>query len=237
MKYNSINMHTTYLLGVSMFFPFWLFLYIYRKDLREEMVFMGILIATGAMFLEAFVWTKDWWQPKTITGTVVGIEDALLGFLVGGIIASIYEEIFKDRLVRIRERKSYHIRHFLIVIILSALIGNFTFFYLKMHSYYSSILSMFIPTLLVYLYRKDLIMLSIVTGIIITLVSIPVYYLSFFFDPLAINMWFHQNISGITLLGIPIEDLVWFFVTGIFLSPLYEFWKGEKLEKLEYNTR
>jgi hypothetical protein len=50
-------------------------------------------------------------------------------------------------------------------------------------------------------------------------------------------MWFHQNISGITLLGIPIEDLVWFFVTGIFLSPLYEFWKGEKLEKLEYNTR
>ncbi|MES2023284.1 MAG: lycopene cyclase domain-containing protein [Patescibacteria group bacterium] len=225
-------MHLTYLLTVLAFFPVWLILYFHRKDLRQEMIFMGVMIAIGAIFLEAFVWTKDWWQPKTITGTVVGIEDALLGFLLGGIIASVYEEIFKDKLVRIRgKKKDHHVKHFVIVVLLSIFIGNFTFFYLNMHSYYASLLSMLIPTLVIYFYRKDLIILSLATGVIITLISIPVYCISFFLDPTAINYWFYQNISGIMPLGIPIEDLVWFFVTGMFLAPLYEFWKGEKLEK------
>jgi len=214
-----------------MFLPVWLILYIHRKDLRREMIFMGIIIAIGAVFLEAFVWTKDWWQPETITGTVVGIEDILFGFLVGGIIASIYEEIFKDKLVHIRGKKDHHVKHFFIVVLLSILIGNFTFFYLNMHSYYASVLSMLIPILVIYFYRRDLIILSLATGAIVTLISIPIYCISLFFDPTAINIWLHQNISGILFLGIPIEDLVWFFVTGMFIAPLYEFCKGEKLKK------
>ena len=215
-----------------MFFPIWLILYMHRRDLRSEMIFMGGLISLGALLLEAFIWTKDWWQPETITGTVVGIEDALFGFFVGGIIASIYEEVFKDKLVHIRGREDHHLKHFLIVIFLSSLIGNFTFFYMNMHSYYASILSMLIPILIIYLYRKDLIILSLASGAIVTLISIPVYCTIFFFNPNWINVWLHENISGALLIGIPIEDLVWFFVTGIFIAPLYEFWKGDRLEKL-----
>ncbi len=225
-------MHTTYLFGVLMFLPIWFILYFHRKDLRLEMVFMGILTAIAALFLEAFVWTKDWWQPQTITGTVVGIEDILFGFLIGGIIVSVYEEIFKDKLVRIRGKKDHHVKHFVIVILLSILIGNFTFFYLHMHSYYSSLLSMSIPTIVIYFYRRDLVALSLTTGAIVTLISIPIYCISFFLDPTAINSWLHQNISGVMPLGIPIEDLIWFFATGMFISPIYEFWKGERLEKL-----
>lgn len=215
-----------------MSFLVWLILYMHRKDLRPEMIFMGTLVSLCALILEAFVWTKDWWQPKTITGTVVGIEDALLGFLVGGIIVSIYEEVFKDRLVHIRSKKEHHLKHFLIVIVLSIVIGNYTFFHLNMHSYYASILSMSIPTLAIYFYRRDLIILSLATGAMTTFISIPIYCIIFFFNPNFINIWLHQNISGIMPLGIPIEDLVWFFVTGVFISPLYEFWKGYRLEKL-----
>jgi hypothetical protein len=209
----------------------WLVLYFHRKDLRQEMVFMGTLVAIGAFFLEAFIWTKDWWQPNTITGTVVGIEDIILGFLAGGIIVSIYEEIFKDKLIKIRGKNSQHLKHFLIVMLLSLFIGNTTFFIFKMHSFYSSILSMAIPTLVIYFYRKDLITLSIGSGFLITLISVPVYWIWFFFDSSAINIWLHQNISGNQWIGIPIEDLVWFFVTGMFIAPLYEFWKGYKLKK------
>ncbi|MBI2627486.1 hypothetical protein HYW72_00995 [Candidatus Nomurabacteria bacterium] len=225
-------MNSTYLIGVLMYFPVWLILYIYRKDLRKEILLMGSLVAIVATFMEAFIWTKDWWKPTTITGTIVGIEDILFGFFVGGIIVSIYEEIFKDKLVKIRGKKNTHLKHFIIVILLSTFIGNFTFFYINIHSFYSSLFTMLIPTLVIYFYRKDLIILSLTSGVIITLISIPIYYIIFSFDPTAINFWIHKNISGIMLLNIPVEDLVWFFVTGMFISPLYEFWKGEKLETI-----
>lgn len=225
-------MNLAYLIGVLMYLPVWLILYVNRKDLREEMLFMGSLAALGGLTLEAFVWTKDWWRPQTITGTIVGIEDILLGFLVGGIVASFYEEILKEKLVKIRGKNDHHVKHFIIVITLSMLIGNFAFFYFHIHSFYSSLLAMLIPTFVIYFYRKDLIGLSLASGGLITLISIPVYCIGFFFYPAALDFWIHPNISGIMPFGIPVEDLAWFFATGMFLAPLYEFWKGEKLEKL-----
>lgn len=215
-----------------MCFPIWLILYIQRKDLRKEMFFMGIFVSLGAFFLEVFIWTKDWWNPKTITGTTAGIEDILLGFLVGGIIVSIYEEIFKDKLVKIREKKTAHLKHFLIVVLLSTFVGSFAFFYINMHSFYSSLFAMLIPTLVIYFYRKDLIPLSLASGVMTVLISIPIYLLWFIVDPTAINFWVHKNISGTLIIGIPVEDLIWFFAAGMFISPLYEFWKGEKLTKM-----
>lgn len=225
-------MHLTYLLGVLMFFPVWLILYIHRKDLRAEMAFMGAIVTIGAIFAEAFVWTTDWWQPKTITGTVVGIEDVIFAFLVGGILASIYEELFRKKLVHIRKKKDHHLKNFVIVVLACLLIGNISFFYFHIHSYYASLASMLVPTLILYVYRKDLISLSIGSGLLVILISIPIYCVVFYFDPSAINMWLHQNISGLTVIGIPAEDLVWFFVTGAFLSPLYELWKGDRLKRL-----
>ena len=43
------------------------------------------------------VWTVDWWQPETVTGTRAGIEDAILGFTNGGLGAVLYEVVFKKR--------------------------------------------------------------------------------------------------------------------------------------------
>ena len=215
-----------------MYFPVWLALYIHREDLRKEMVTMGVLVSIGGMLMETFIWTSDWWHPKTITGTMVGIEDVIFGFLVGGIIVASYEEILSEKLVKFRSKTKDNVKHFLIVIALSALIGSVTFYYMNMHSYYSSILAMIISTLVIFFYRKDLITLSVVSGVIVTLISIPIYCLWFSFDSTAINFWIHENISGIMFIGIPIEDLLWFFAAGMFVSPLYEFWKGEKLEKM-----
>jgi hypothetical protein len=228
-----IVMNASYLIAVLLYFPSWLFLYIHRKDLRKEILTMGSIVTLGALYLEAFIWTRDWWQPQTITGTIIGIEDVLFGFFAGGIIVSIYEEIFKEKLVNIRGKKNNHLKHFLIVLITSAFVGSLTFFYFNVHSYYASLLAMIIPTLLIYFYRKDLIVFSLTSGGLITLVSLPVYWILFFLDPSAIGWWFHDNISGIMILAIPIEDLIWFFVTGIFIAPIYELWKGKKLKKIK----
>lgn len=197
------------------------------------MLTMGAIVAVGAIFLEAFIWTSDWWRPETITGTLIGLEDLLFGFLMGGIIASIYEELFKDKLVAVRGKKTAPLKHFIIIVVLSMFIGSIAFYYFNMHSYPASILAMLLPTFVIYIYRKDLIPLSLVSGALITIVALPFYWILFYLDPLAIGWWFHENISGITILTIPIEELVWFFVTGMFIAPLYELWQGQKLTKIK----
>lgn len=87
----------TYLILDLCFFIVWLFLFFWRKDTRKEMLVMSCLFGAVGV-VTAFVYTKDWWQPLTIAGTVVGIEDFLFGAMIGGISAVIYEELFKKRL-------------------------------------------------------------------------------------------------------------------------------------------
>ena len=127
-------MNFSYLIGVLMYLPVWFCLYLHRKDLRREILTMGVLVALGAVYHESFIWTRDWWRPETITGTLVGIEDVLFGFLAGGIIASIYEEIFKEELTAVRGKKKENLKHFLIVMIVSFFVGTVSFFFLNLGS-------------------------------------------------------------------------------------------------------
>ncbi len=229
-------MSYAYLFAALLYFPVWAIIFFLRKDLRKEIVTMGILVSAAGLLLEAFVWTKDWWQPKTITGTLVGIEDVIFGFLAGGIIVSIYEAIFRKRLVNIRGKSSEHFKHFMIVMVTSIVVGVVAFFYLNIHSFYASLWAMLIPTFIIYFYRRDLIVLSLASGVLITVISLPIYWAMFMYEPAGLNWWIRENISNILISGIPIEDLVWFLATGMFVAPLYELWKGKKLKEITPST-
>lgn len=216
-----------------MYFPIWLALYHFRKDTRDEMRFMGILCLIGSVLGAAFIWTYDWWLPINITGTRVGIEDAILGFFVGSITAGLYEGIFRKKLVN--DSKPKWDRHlFWYTIFLATLIGGVLFFGVGIHSFFAVTLSMFIPTLVIYFLRPDLVKPSLITGALITIVSYPFFYWTvFLIDPSAINWWFHDQLTGILWLGVPMEDIVWFYFAGMFISPLYELWKGKKFVKMK----
>lgn len=68
--------------------------FIRRKDLRREIFFISILISIISVLTSYCWWTKDWWRPNTVTGTIVGIEDFIIGFTAGGIMSVIYDFIF-----------------------------------------------------------------------------------------------------------------------------------------------
>ena len=84
----------SYLLMDFGFLIVWLILYFLRKDVRKVMWFVSLPLGFMGPFLE-YVYVNDWWRPLTITGTLLGIEDFLFGFGIGGISAAIYEELFK----------------------------------------------------------------------------------------------------------------------------------------------
>lgn len=76
--------------------------------------------------------------------------------------------------------------------------------------------------------------MAILTGIFMIFVSLPFYLNLIIFSPGYIETnWFHNNLSGIRILTIPIEEFIFYFLAGFMVAPLYEWWKGERLRKVD----
>ncbi len=217
----------TYLIGSLLSLIAWIILYLNRKDLRKQILFMSILVAIQGLILETFLWTNDWWRPATITNTRTGVEDLIFAFSMGGIGASIYEEFFKKKVKPKKENKlpdnSFRII-FLVILLFS---GTFPYFVLKYSSFITWLFGSILGTLVILYYRKELLYDSIFTGIIFTLMAFVAYPILNYLEPGFIYSWWQfQNISGIIYLGVPLEDIVWFFTAGALIGPFYEFWFG-----------
>lgn len=225
-----ISLQYAYLVGDIIFLIFWLILYYFRKDLRKEMIIMGVLITITGVIAEYYMWTKDWWKPPTITGTIIGIEDFLLGFTNGGIAAVLYEEIFRKRLYR-REKK-----HNIVVIILFIVVIFLMYFLFKnigLTSAVTTIVSFSFIGIILMLVRKDLFISSIINGILMVLVCSIVYYALMILSPGYVEkIWVFNKLSGIIVTGIPLEDIIFYFLVGFLVAPLYEYWQGERLRAI-----
>ena len=102
-----------------------------------------------------------------------------------------------------------------------------SFFIFRLHSFISSIIAFTVPILWIYFKRPDLIKNSLISGILITILAIPIYFILALEDPFWISkIWlFKPKI----FLYITFEEYIWYFLAGAFIGPLYEYWKEGKL--------
>lgn len=227
-----VSYQYSYLIGDFILLAIWIILYLWRKDIRKEMLLLSIIFGIGGIFVQ-FIYIQDWWHPLTITNTIVGIEDFLFGFVTGGIAGVIYEEIFK-RKVKIRKtdkkKENYiWIKLFLIISLLTILLF-IGFYILKISSFYSSVLAFTISIFIIWIKRKDLIIDSIISGILLMIISFIVFNLMEIASPGWIHStWYFENLSGIIILNSPLEDVIFFFLSGAFIGPLYEYWQEGRL--------
>jgi len=216
-----------YLIGTGIFFIIWLALYIYRKKLRKEMLFMSILIAPLGPISQIF-YLRDYWNPNYLFSIFgFGIEDILFGFFIGGIAAVIYEEFFIKKIKKTKSETNS-------TIFILALIGLALFLILnlasKINSIYASSIGFIVIASIILFKRKDLIKNAIISGILVSLIMFIFYLIYLTIFPTIISNWWQlEKISGILIIGIPIEELLWGFAWGFLAGPFYEFWKGKKV--------
>ena len=147
----------------------WLALFLWRKDVRNVMVFLSVLFGIAGVVVE-YIYTIDWWRPLTITHTRIGIEDFLFGFWIAGIAAVLYEEIFKRKVYIRKYRKgSSLIWSFFLVGGVGVLFFG-SFYFLHMSSFYASLCALLPTIFIMYAIRRDVVLDSIVTGILIVIV-------------------------------------------------------------------
>lgn len=196
---------------------------------------MGLLFSIASP-IGGYLWyTVDWWRPETITSTRIGIEDVLLGFSNGGIIAVVYEVVFRKKLKdkkEVLDPKS--LKKISFIMLLTFLIMVFGFSVLGLHSFYANMIGLLIPSLMILYKRNDLIRNAIFTGILTVVLSIPVYLImELIFPGSIVHNWYIEKLSGILFLGIPIEDLIWYFFAGAWGGPLYEYCRNLKLKNIK----
>jgi hypothetical protein len=229
-----MNHQYSYLLGSGILLTIWFVLFFWRKDVRKEMSKISLIFGFVGIISQV-IYTRDWWYPLTITNTLIGIEDFIFGFSVAGIASVIYEEIFKKKIrlrkIPQREKIKKNKKFFLVGLFLALMF--FIFFYLfKLNSFYSSIIIFVLPTLYIWTKRSDLIFDSLASGFLLMLVSFLAFIIPELLTPGWVeSAWYLENLSGIIILTAPLEDVIWFFLAGAFIGPLYEFSEEGKLVK------
>jgi len=223
-----LNFKYAYLIGAIIFLIPWVILFFFRKDYRKEMIFMSLVIGIGSLVTAYLWWTIDWWRPETITNTRVGIEDFLLGFSNGGIAAVLYGAIYKKRLSRLI-KKTNDTGAFNICLIFFFIIASL-FWGLNITSFWASTIAMIIVAIYILYTRRDLFLNALVSGILMVIVSLPFYYVFIWLFPGFIHKtWMSQYLSGIIIIGIPLEDLIFYFLFGLTIGPFYEYWQNKRL--------
>ena len=221
----------TYLFGASLFLIPWLLIFRYRKDLRPMLAQFGLLAIGLGLLAEYLWWTKDWWQPQTVTNTVVGIEDVILAFGSVGVASSLFLVIFKKKWKLAPAANRNKILFGLIVAINLGLFG--LLFINGVNSFISTVITFALATAMLLAAKRELVVPALLSGALMVAAVLPVFLAMIAVTPTYVpDTWLTDNLMGLYPLGIPIEDLVFYFVGGALSFSAYPFYANAKLVKL-----
>ena len=216
-----------YLFGIGIALIFWLTFFLARRGLRKEQIFISLLSTPLGPISQIFWFSESYWRPEylfsiKILGVGVGVEEALFGFAAGGISSVIYEIIF-------RKEVSYGKRRTALAIVIFG--GGALFFVLLavggLNPIWASNVALFTAAVTMVFLDRTLKFDFLFSGILMLFVAIVIYLFSLSLYPNLVEQFFiPHGISGITMLGIPLEELVWFTTWGAFAGIFYEFWRN-----------
>jgi hypothetical protein len=207
----------------------WLVIYLSlkRKESKKEMLIVSLW--TSLLGLTEPLFVPSYWNPPSLFDlaqkTGFDIESIIFTFSVGGIAAVIYEVIFKikHQPVSLKERlKSIHRLHYFFLS-LAPVIFLSLWFFTKINPIYSASIAMFIGGIGAIICRRDLTKKILVGGIMF----LGIYFMFFAsfnwaFPGYLNQVWNFEEISGILILGVPLEELLFALTLGMLWSGLYE---------------
>lgn len=191
------------------------------------MVLVSLLLGLLSVATAYYWWTLDWWHPATFTGTRVGFEDFLMGFASGGIMAVAYEVAFKKSLYRVRVSGGAHRPDHITLLLLLAFLTAWLFWGVGLTSFWASTFAMLVTAGVLVYFRRDLFMNALMSGFLMMVIS-SIFYLSImWFSPTWIAVTYTvDTLSGVSLYGVPIEEFIFWFLSGLVFGPFYEYWQG-----------
>lgn len=217
-------------------FGIWIILFIFKTNLRKEMLIASIFTMPFGLTEPLFV--PEYWNPITLFNLAKTIqfdlESLIFSFVIGGIGAVLYESIFRVKHIKISKHEMHMKRHKMHPLALSSPIIVFAilFFLTKLNPIYIGIISMFFGALFTLYCRPDLKNKIWYGGLLFFLIYFVSFLISIMIYPNWVQAtWNLKEISGILILGIPLEELLFAFTFGMLWSSVYEHFNWYKLKK------
>lgn len=220
------------------FLGIWLAVWLTMPKARREMLWASILTAPFGLTEPIFV--PAYWNPPSLFNlaatTGFDIESLIFSFAIGGIGSVLYEAFAKGRHVKLNrpEKSSPHHRFHVWALISPVFVFLPLYLFTPINPIYSASLAMLAGAFAGILCRPDL-KRKITTGAFLFL---ALYFAFFFTFNLAYpgfieKVWNLPAISGILVLGVPFEELMFAFTFGALWSSYYEHigWHAYKEKK------
>lgn len=212
----------------------WLIIYKIYPKARRRMLWASLLTAPFGLTEPLFV--PEYWNPPSLFNlartTGFDIESLIFCFAIGGLGIVLYDFIFKIEHDKISESEKHHKRHrFHFWTLISPLIlFPILYFTTSWNPIYSSTVTMFLAGLAALWCRPDLKTKIWMSGIIF-LMFYAIYFLSLaLIAPGYVErVWTFSSISGVVILGIPVEELLFAFTFGMLWSSYYEHINWKKI--------
>ncbi|KKP80690.1 MAG: hypothetical protein UR81_C0019G0008 [Candidatus Levybacteria bacterium GW2011_GWB1_35_5] len=226
-----------YLAGSLVLLFIWFLIFFFNKSKvgREEMLKISLFTSLLG-FTEPFFVPK-YWNPPTLFDlaqkTRFDLESLIFAFAVGGIVAEIYELIWKGKHIKLTHIQMQKKRHRFHKLALVSAPVSFLIFYIltPLNPIYSTFLAFLTGGLFTAYCRPDLIRKMVSSAFIF----LGIYFLFFlFFNFLYPGytqaIWNLKNLSNILIFNIPLEELLFAFGLGFMWSSLYEHFTWSKYE-------
>jgi Lycopene cyclase len=203
----------------------WLIVFFLRKGMRKKM-----LIMSGAVILFSsfdYFSRPGYWHPPTFFSLPVGIEDILFGFSFGGIAAVLYPVKTNKDSGSVNYSVAIKNMAALSPVLIISIGLNVLFDINIMISLMPGLLT---GCLLIMIIRQDLAKRLLYSGLYFGLLYLFILSAWFWLFPQA-QAWWNLKIYGdITVLNVPLGEVLFGFLFGAFWGSLYEFLFGYKLE-------
>lgn len=183
-----------------------LILYEYRKS-----IFIASILAAPQAFY-AFLLVPIYWNPPRIMIFGVGIEDFIFSFLAGGLVWMGVLLFFKNKLIFQYRIKTIILR-FLMVFCLSILVISILYL-VGFKDMLNPFITMIIACVVILIYSFSYWKIFLFESIASLLVYGVGLKTVFFIWPDLITLWTRENLWGLSIAGIPLEELVWAFLYG-----------------------
>ena len=214
----------------------WLVIYWSLGSGKEKREMLVVSLWTSLLGLTEPLFVPSYWSPPSLFNlalrTGFDIESLIFSFGIGGIAVILYERIFRSRhaLISVKEHRG-HRHKFHIWALLSApaiLIALLVF--TNLNPLHSSIIAMVIGGLATWYCRPDL-KKKMITSAFLFLALYFVYFLTLIaISPGYVEkVWNLRAISGILIIGIPLEELLFALSFGFIWSSIYEHLTWKKL--------
>lgn len=145
------------------------------------------------------------------------LTQALIVFLFGGLSAVLYELVFSTHFTKQRSTTRHHLSVFLIGLVIGILLFQFGIVPLVT----AVIIGLAINVALLMLLRSDLFWDATFSAIGTGLLYAVLFTLITHGSGSLSSLWFTEGLSGATVAGLPLEELIVVALFGAFFGPIY----------------